>query len=37
MVLEEIQIDNEISNVSQEVKNLCEQNLALQDQLDISK
>ena len=26
MVLEEIQIDNEITNVSQEVENLCEQN-----------
>ena len=29
-------IDNEITNVSQEVKNICEQNQVLQDQLDKS-
>ena len=34
MVLEEIQIDNEIANVSQEVKILCEQNQVLREQLD---
>ena len=27
-------IDNEITNISQEVKNLCEQNQVLQEQLD---
>ena len=37
MVLEEIQIDNEITNASQEVKNLCEQNQVLQEKLDESK
>ena len=37
MVLEEIQIDNEITNVQQEVKIICEQNQVLQDQLDESK
>ena len=35
MVLEEIQIDNEITNVLQ-VKNLCEQNQVLQEQMDKS-
>ena len=30
-------IDNEITNVSQEVKNLCEQNRVLQEQLDKSE
>ena len=30
-------IDNEITNVSQEVKNLCEQNQVLQEQLDKSE
>ena len=30
-------IDNEITNVSQEVKNLCEQNQVLQQQLDKAK
>ena len=37
MVLEEIQITNEITNVLQEVKILCEQNQVLQEQLDESK
>ena len=37
MVLKEIQIDNEITNVSQKVKNLCEQNQVLQEQLDKSE
>ena len=37
VVQEEIQIDNEITNVSQEVKNLYEQNQVLQEQLDKSK
>ena len=36
-ILEEIQINNEITNVSQEVKILCEQNHVLQEQLDESK
>ena len=30
-------IDNEITNASQEVKNLCEQNQVLQEQLDKSE
>ena len=34
MVLEEIQIDNEITNVSQEVIFFCEQNQVLQEQLE---
>ena len=37
MVLEEYQIDNEITNVSQEMKNLCEQNQVLQEKLDKSE
>ena len=32
--LVDIMIDNEINNVSQEVKNLCEQKQVLQEQLD---
>ena len=30
-------IDNEITNVSQEEKNICEQNQVLQEQLDKSE
>ena len=30
-------IDNEITNVSQEVKNICERNQVLQEQLDKSE
>ena len=37
MVLEEIQIGNEITNVLQEVKKLCELNQVLQEKLDESK
>ena len=37
MVLEEFQIENEITNVSQEVKILCEQKHVLQAKLDESK
>ena len=33
-ILENIMIDNEITNVSQEVKDLCEQNQVLHKQLD---
>ena len=32
--LADIMIDNEITNVLQEVKNLCEQKQVLQEQLD---
>ena len=32
--LEDNMIDNEITNVSQEVKDICEQNQVLQEQLD---
>ena len=35
--ISDIMIDNEITNVSQEVKILCEQNQVLQQQLDESK
>ena len=35
--LADTMIDNEITNVSQEVKNLCEQNQVLQEKLDKSK
>ena len=33
----DIMIDNEITNFSQELKNICEQNQVLQEKLDKSK
>ena len=35
--ISDIMIDNEITNVSQEVKNICEQNQVLQEKLDKSE
>ena len=35
--LDDTMIDNEITNVSQEVKNICEHNQILQEQLDKSE
>ena len=36
-ILDKVELDNEITDVSQEVKNICEHNQVLQEQLDKSE